>query len=170
MQEQWKDIEEYEGLYQVSTLGRVKSLERIDSNNHVVRERILKPNALSNGYHRYTLSCNGVKSHGAHRLVAQAFLDNPNDLPQVHHINHKRDDNRVENLMWVNQSEQYDECWKEKMKDVPTRGVVCILNGVRYDSQTDASMATGINQDTISLALKRKQKKVKGFVITYESN
>lgn len=98
----WKDIEGYEGLYQVSDEGQVISLV-IDSHR---RGRILKPMKTHKGYLNVDLvDKDGVKkSFRIHRLVAQAFLPNPLNLPQVNHKNEDKTDNRVENLEWCDQS------------------------------------------------------------------
>ena len=90
----WKDIKGFEGHYQVSNLGRVKSLKR-------GKERILKPGRDTYGYLRVILwKNNKMKMCYIHRLVAQAFLPNPQNLPQINHKNEDKTDNKVENLEW----------------------------------------------------------------------
>lgn len=90
----WKDIKGYEGRYQISNEGRVKSL--IGS-----KEKILKPGLNFHGYEKVTLSKgNKVKAHLVHRLVAQAFIPNPNDYPCINHKDEMKFDNSVDNLEW----------------------------------------------------------------------
>lgn len=90
----WKDIEGYEGLYQLSSWGSVKSLNY----NHTGKEGILKQ-ILKNGYAYVDLCKNGkIKNVRVHRLVAEAFLDNPNNLPEVNHKSEIKTQNNVENL------------------------------------------------------------------------
>lgn len=108
-EEIWKDIKGYEGLYQVSNYGRIKSLERyIEWKNGIrlVREKILKPTENENKYLRINLSKNDKpKTIKVHRLVAEAFIPNSENKPCIDHINTIRTDNRVENLRWVTYSE-----------------------------------------------------------------
>lgn len=102
MKEIWKDVVGYEGFYQVSNLGRVKSL--IDCNGKY-RELILKPNKNPLKYEIVTLSVNGVsKRKSLHRVVAEAFIPNPNNLPFINHKDEVPFNNRVDNLEWCNQS------------------------------------------------------------------
>lgn len=93
----WKDIDGYEGLYQISNLGNVKSLT--NRSNHK-EERILKLNTNSKYYLVNLCKNTKRKTLLIHRLVAKAFIDNPNNLPQINHINGNKLDNRAVNLEW----------------------------------------------------------------------
>lgn len=116
MTECWKDIAGYEGWYQVSNLGNVKSLKRRhNSHGHwcvLEQERMLKPTTHGKGYYCVRLApVNGNKKktcYSIHRLVASAFVPNPNNLPQVDHINRNKKDNRAENLRWVTNGENQE--------------------------------------------------------------
>lgn len=102
MQEEWRDIKGFEGLYQVSNLGRVKSLDRIDNNNRIRRGRILKPSMKKSGYVHIILHKKGNPYYLLlHRIVAEAFIPNPNNLPQVNHINEDKSINSSDNLEWI---------------------------------------------------------------------
>jgi len=101
MSEIWKDITEYEGLYQVSNLGRVKSLERISVQNHKLNERILKSGVSSNGYLTVALHKKKTrKTFMVHQLVSIAFLGHKRNGYNVvvDHINNNPLDNSIENL------------------------------------------------------------------------
>ena len=113
MEEIWKDIEGYEGLYQVSNLGRVKSLNRDHQANsrwgktmkRVIKEKLLKEDKTGR-YLRVSLSKNGIKQRfSINRLVAQAFIPNIKNKPQVNHKDGNRDNNQVENLEWCTAKE-----------------------------------------------------------------
>ena len=106
----WRDIRGYEGIYQVSNLGRVKSL-RFD------REIILRPRTVRGGYKNVCLCLNGNDStRQVHRLVAEAFLPNPNNLPQVDHLDNNPSNNCVENLEWVTNSENMKRAYQRGRK------------------------------------------------------
>lgn len=93
----WKPVKRYKGIYEVSNLGNVRSLNY--HNWGIVRN--LTPVMDKDGYLRVCLSKDGKQSNGLiHRMVAQAFLDNPKGVSQVNHINENKTDNRVENLEW----------------------------------------------------------------------
>lgn len=101
MNEIWKDIEGYEGLYQVSNLGRVRSVDRIGGRGRRFNGRILKPKVKTGGYLLVNFSKEGKrKMFSVHRLVAQAFIPNPEGLPQINHKDENPSNNRVENLEW----------------------------------------------------------------------
>lgn len=123
MEEIWKDIPGYEGYYQISNLGRVKTLERILPNNRfknvlcVHKEKIMKQNNDTKGYPAVTLRVNNViKTLRVHRLVAQAFIPNPENKPQINHVNGVKTDYSIENLEWCNQSENNYHAYRVKLK------------------------------------------------------
>lgn len=114
--EEWKDINGFEGLYQVSNFGNVKSLARYV--NHwqgglrFRKEKILKP-FIKQGYHYVDFG--RKKQYRVHRLVAQTFLDNPYDKPDVNHIDGNKLNNEVNNLEWVTASENMIHLVKNKL-------------------------------------------------------
>ena len=103
MQEIWKDIKNYEGLYQVSNFGKVKSLPRKGTQTNT--EKILKVSYTYNGYERVSLHKNNKdKRYLVHRLVAETFIPNPNNYPQVNHKDENKINNNVSNLEWCTPS------------------------------------------------------------------
>ena len=106
MIEEWRPIEGYEGLYEVSSYGRVRSLDRfiVDSLGHkrFYKGKVLSPIKDKNGY--LSVKLQEGNKHNIHRLVAEAFLPNPDNLPQVNHKNEVKSDNCVDNLEWCDQA------------------------------------------------------------------
>lgn len=163
MKEVWKDIVNYVGKYKVSNLGKVNSIAREVYNGHHVRvvpELVLKQSHTNDGYSQVIMS-NGWKTKQAyvHRLVAQAFIPNPENKPEVHHINHVRDDNSVENLEWVTREQQRDDHWKKK------KGKSIFIDDIEYNSYSDAAKSIGVSQSAVGSAIKNNRTTIKGHSI-----
>lgn len=104
MKEEWKDIPGYEGLYQISSFGRVKSLAKKGGNNKNQKEHFM--NFIINRY-VYVSLCKNSKNKQVlvHKLVANAFIPNPDHLPFLNHIDYNKENNRVDNLEWCTAKE-----------------------------------------------------------------
>ena len=109
MNEEWRPIEGYEGLYEVSSYGRVRSVDRYvksKGESYWLRKgKMLSPAKDKNGYLKVNLSCNGKNNIiRVHRLIAQSFLPNPDNLPEVNHKDEDKTNNNVDNLEWCDRS------------------------------------------------------------------
>lgn len=121
MKEVWKDIPGYEGFYQASDMGRVRSLDRVSfchkGNGHDMKfkGRILSPCPDKDGYERVILAKRGKNKYtNVHRLVAAAFLENKHNYPVVNHLNEIKNDNRASNLEWC--SIGYNNVYNDRAK------------------------------------------------------
>lgn len=154
--EVFKDIKSNPS-YQISNFGRVWSKKS---------NRCLKPQKDNCGYLRIQLySGNGqVRTEKVHRLVAIAFLDNPNNLPEVNHINHIRDDNRVENLEWVSHK---TNC--EKMSDIRKVGKFDREGNLLevFDTLSQAAASQNVKPNVILAYMKSKPQKTRKFLWKY---
>ena len=123
MNELWKDIKGYEGYYQISNLGRVKSLNRTiirrDNKIYHQKEQIITPCINHKGYYCCILrkEFKGYPKR-VHRLVAENFLDNPNNLLQVNHIDGNKQNNNVNNLEWISNYDNMQHSIKMGLRDV----------------------------------------------------
>lgn len=158
MSEIWKDIISYEGTYQVSNLGNVRSLHW----NHSNKIRLLTP-FLNGGYLRVGFRTNNVlKNYLIHVLVANAFIPNPENKPQVNHKDGNKLNNSVSNLEWVSASENVIHAKKHNLiTKNPCRWEPCKINQLSldgkiiatYPSQREASRQLNLNQARISYAI-----------------
>ena len=160
----WKPVTGFEEHYLVSDSGQVWSLRR---------HKALRPNIDRYGYEVVGLSLNGKVHHRTvHRLVAQAFLPNPHNLPTVNHINEVKTDNRATNLEWMSVADNDNHGTRnEKMADtkckLPVEQVFPDGTTARYKGVKDASRQTGINRCCIALCCKNIRLTAGGYEWRY---
>ena len=186
MEEIWKEIKGYPN-YQVSNMGRVK---RLSTGYYRRTEKILKPQLQNNGYLHIKLSQKDkTKCILVHRLVAQVFIPNPNNLPQVNHINEDKTDNRVENLEWCTQKYNinYGNGISKRVKTNKENGTYKKIGEInskirsksilqfskdnsfirKWDCIMDVQRELGYDNKQICSCLKNRQKTAKGFKWVY---
>jgi len=164
LSEEWKDIKDYEN-YEVSDQGRVRNKKT---------GRILKPWKCTSGYLEVYLASNGKHEVKLiHRLVAQSFLSNPNNYPQVNHRDEDKTNNTVDNLEWC--TSQYNANYGSRNKKVSESRSIPILqldlkgNFIsEYESGVEAERITGIYRQNISRCCSGKYKSAGGYLWKYK--
>ena len=191
MKEIWNDIEGYEGFYQVSNLGRVKSIKRkARYYNHskelfrMVNEKIIYQRETNWGYYTVNLNKNGqTKIKRIHRLVASAFIPNPEHKEEVNHKDSNKKNNRVNNLEWATRSENAIHAWENNLlernriaikKNIIKAYTACKKQIDQYDkdgnfiktwdSISDASRNLNIHHSDISRCCSKKRKTAGGYI------
>ena len=169
--EEWRPVKGFEGFYEISNLGNLRSLDRVvqvGKGKRLIKGKPLVRSSCSNGYKFHHISGNGVKKNALiHRLVAEAFIPNPYNLPEVNHIDEDRTNNRVDNLEWVTRSQNLNH-GNYQIRKALSQGkpVIATFNGcevARFGTEGIAARMVGGSQDGISLALRGEIKEYKGF-------
>ena len=159
----WKDILGYEGLYQVSNYGRVRSLNY----NHTGKVKLLKSRVNKHGYNLVYLFKYKLKGLQIHRLVAQAFIPNPLNLPQVNHKDENKLNNYVDNLEWCDA--KYNVNYGNRNKKVANKLSKTVLQFtldgefVKEWSSTMECSRNGFNQGSVAACCRGERKKHKNF-------
>ena len=167
----WKSHPDIEGI-EVSTLGRVRTLDRLESSEErtqFTKGRVLKQSENSNGYLQVCFRMNNKSFYKrVHRLVAQTFLPNPDGFQMVNHRDCNRKNNNVENLEWCTAS--YNSKYREKFGNALSKPVLAInlstLEVSYFRSQSEASRKLGVFQPQINAVIKGKRKQTGGFWFT----
>lgn len=195
LKEIWKAVEGYEGLFEVSNLGRIRSLDRViihsDGRKRLFKGQIIKQAAHTNGYYFIYLCTNRSRKYtSVHRLVAETFLPNPNNLPEVNH----KDENKANNCVFVNKDGSVDlnksnlewcthsynmrygtgsKRSAEKRKILLLKPVLQIDKNTNeiideYPSIKEAARRLNIDQGNISKCCKDKRKTAYGYKWQYQ--
>ena len=179
--EQWRAINGYEGAYEVSNMGRVRSVTRtittIKGNPYRTTGRVRKLTTRKlDGYTTVSLLRNTHrKTAKVHRLVAEAFIENPDDLPEVNHRDGNKSNNTPGNLQWATRLDNVRHQWHVLGQAAPWTGKrgadnphskLIVVGNVRYVSIVSAAEALGLHQSTVVKAVKRGGT-VKGMEVVY---
>ena len=188
--ELWRDIKfvnngkeyDYTGIYQISSKGRVKQLAYTDAKGNKRNEKIMKNTVDKGGYEFIKLTKNYKQTHfRIHRLVAYMFIPNPNNLPQVNHIDENKLNNTISNLEWCDAKSNVNHGTRNERAAATKRvngtydkiaykcsiPVYCITNNTVYKSSHEASRQLNLNQSSITRCLKGKITQTKGYQFEY---
>lgn len=149
MEEIWKDVVGYEGLYLISNLGRVKSVTRKTPDGRTISGKIMSPYLNNGGYFMITLSMfNKKKRLLIHRLVASTFIPNPDNKPQVNHIDENKQNNCVNNLNWMTNKENQEHGTRTD-RQAKSRSLLITDGNAIYIGIKSASEKCGIPRSTL---------------------
>lgn len=166
--EKWKDIKDYEGLYQVSNLGNVKSLAR-----STTKGKVLVKSFDKDGYQKVTLSKLGFhKQFSVHKLVAIAFIPNPYNFKEINHIDENKTNNSTNNLEWCTSkyNNHYGTSISRRSRNRKVEILQYDLQGnfiKKWDGAIDAEKTLNISRKQISACLRGKHKSASGFIWKY---
>ena len=166
MSEIWRDIAGYEGLYQVSNMGRVRSIDHIvktkTGKDMFVKGMMKKPTTYKGGYQYVNLQHRKKKKmFQVHRLVAAAFIPNPDNKPEVNHIDAVKDNNCVSNLEWVTGEENNKHAIDNGL--IKTTGTFVMMDDdITFESINKCAKYVGVDPHEIRRALKGEYKTVHG--------
>ncbi|WZP34249.1 HNH endonuclease [Enterococcus phage vB_Efm3_KEN20] len=161
MKEIWKDIEGYEGVYHVSNLGRVK---------RVATNRVLQPYRNKVGYLLVYLCKNGKrKTHRIHRLVAQSFIPNPENKPEVNHLDENKINNMVSNLEWSTRKENCNYGTRNERLSIPIIATNLKTGESReFYGSNECARQLALNTAHITSVLKGRLKQTGGYTFQYK--
>lgn len=170
----------YEGLYQVSNLGKIKSLDRYKLIKSKIKGRVLKPGVNNQGYYQISLNKDGKTKHvRINRIVAEVFIKNNENKQEVNHKDGNKQNNCVNNLEWVTPKENIQHAVKNNLIN-PVKGKKHYKSKKirqytkdnkfikEYFSITEASKQTKILRSAISMCLTKKNKTAGGFIWRYD--
>lgn len=166
MKEIWKDIPNYEGIYQVSNLGNIRKIWK-------TKTTLCKPSYDSHKYKQIVLTKDKKrKSYKVHRLVALAFIPNPNDYSEINHIDENKQNNNVKNLEWCsriyncNYGDRNYRCTRHRLRRIQQYDMQNNLVG-EYQSLQEAEKITNINYQSISCCCRKIQNTAGGYIWKY---
>ena len=180
LNEKFKDIQNYEGLYQISNYGRVKSLRRLSRGRNgkykIIKEKILKVSSQTNKYPNVGLiKENKLKTFEVHRLVAMYFIPNPHHYPCVNHKDEDKTNNKIDNLEWCTYS--YNNAYNDKAKKINEKFKKSVLKFdahgnllAEYNSITEASLKNKRSKTLISKYCNGKIKQPKKYLWEFKES
>ena len=172
--EQWKDVVGYEGLYQVSDCGEIKRVLFVNNKVRKPQEKILHQHTAWNGRMLVDLYKDGNRKRiTVHRIVASAFIPNPNNLPQINHIDGNPKNNIVENLEWCDASYNMKHAYEnglnprlKKYNDARKKPIIRD-DGKIYDCAYSAAKDMNVSVNSIRGVLKGRNHTCKGYSFSY---